>query len=439
VRLFSAKDMTEGRNHIVDVEGIKLEYEPRLIPISPTTMLASQSIYLGKNDLLTMYHTPGHSPDSICFQIGELLFIGDLLFAPNPGMAGIKGWHKEDFLATIEKILWMLDNCGIRLCCGGHGKPRPTEDIRRTLEAMKRDVMNLEQMAEMDQEWVKQTAAYAEDVMREMERLFAIIGGRMTYVSYVLDRLEVDDEARKVDALIDSSIADDLFDDFNIFAQELHAGKKLNWELVHKAGQIVGRLDRIIEQRNIGSLVDKSLLRRAERLINDYAITYRGYEPSCNLVKCNLNKALNEVVKLVMHLPYDEEAILNAKSEEDYIEALKARIAHVNLFENTGLVFKEDPDLPMTVLDRERFVDLVIETFERLISAGSKEIRISASRTGDRNLVAITSANSLIYNPFTVPVLRYYQRMITLSGGVLVKKLRGSRSPTLMAAFPNAN
>jgi len=42
--------------------------------------LYRQEIPLPSGDALVVYHTPGHSPDSICIRFGGLLFIGDLLF-----------------------------------------------------------------------------------------------------------------------------------------------------------------------------------------------------------------------------------------------------------------------------------------------------------------------------------------------------------------------
>ncbi|MCX6697179.1 MAG: MBL fold metallo-hydrolase, partial [Methanoregula sp.] len=48
-----------------------------------------ERITFGAGEGFEIYHTPGHSPDSICLRFGRMLFIGDMLFAANPGVAGL--------------------------------------------------------------------------------------------------------------------------------------------------------------------------------------------------------------------------------------------------------------------------------------------------------------------------------------------------------------
>ena len=96
------------------------------------TLLSHQDLPLGMGDHLEIYHTTGHSPDSICIGIGDLFFIGDILFAPNPSMAGASGWNRGALLSTIAKVLWIIKSKEIKTCLSGHGistvslrRPRP--------------------------------------------------------------------------------------------------------------------------------------------------------------------------------------------------------------------------------------------------------------------------------------------------------------------------
>jgi glyoxylase-like metal-dependent hydrolase (beta-lactamase superfamily II) len=77
--------------------------------------LAWERIRFGSGPGLEVYHTPGHSPDSICIQVGRLLFIGDVLFAANPGIAGICGWDQAALIRSLDGIEALFAEEGIDL------------------------------------------------------------------------------------------------------------------------------------------------------------------------------------------------------------------------------------------------------------------------------------------------------------------------------------
>ena len=53
-----------------------------------------------------VFHTPGHTPGSVCFQIGTLLFTGDTLFAGSCGRTDLPGGSWE----TITQSLGFLQS-----------------------------------------------------------------------------------------------------------------------------------------------------------------------------------------------------------------------------------------------------------------------------------------------------------------------------------------
>ena len=153
---------------------------------------------------MEIYHIPGHSPDSICFRVGRLIFLGDLFFAPNPGVAGAFGWSQSDLLNSIQKVLWILERKNILLCYSGHGRTIDVDTAWTTLNpctkmyyrclALRRLLLNgLEILRDMD---VNKT--------RELERLFTIIIGRIVYISHVLVELDEIDEAHNLKSLINA-------------------------------------------------------------------------------------------------------------------------------------------------------------------------------------------------------------------------------------------
>jgi len=418
IRLLSAHDKPATVRHSLALKGWSYNYTTKSTEIAEDLVLHSAGVLLGDRDYLEIYHTPGHSPDSICLRVGSLLFVGDLFFAPNPGMAGAYGWSQQDLLDSIQKILWILENKKIILCCSGHGKPIDAQMARKTLEVMYSDAASLQGLEEVTPQWAKRTAAYAQDLIIELERNFTIIAGRLAYIGHILNELEEQTEAEELESLLDSKVLDDLFADFYRFAMELKAGKKLDWEFVHKAGQTVGRLDRLLERKKLVSVIDQSLLNRMSRLLSDYSVTYRGFRPPYYVSYVDVNGLIGEVLEQVRHKPYDEEAILKTESQEDYLKALKARIAHVNLFEDVELSFQPDSDAPFARMDRERFSDALIDILERFAGAGLKKLKIATALNDDWVLVRIAGEGPASCHPLS-QANRFFERNLALCGGLL--------------------
>lgn len=53
---------------------------------------------------ITVEHTPGHSPGSVCFVIEEMLFTGDTLMATGKGNAAVPGGDPEKLDASIRRL-----------------------------------------------------------------------------------------------------------------------------------------------------------------------------------------------------------------------------------------------------------------------------------------------------------------------------------------------
>lgn len=433
IKLLSALDEMINGEHCFDIGKRSIDYSTHFRNVEGLE-LHSQSVPIGKDDQLEIFHTPGHSPDSICLCIGSLLIMGDLFFAPNPGMAGAFGWSKQDFMESIQKVLWILDNKKILYCLSGHGRPIDTETAKKTLKVMYRDAAALDGIGEISPEWARRTSAYAHDLMVELERIFTIIAGRLAFIAHMLSELEEKAEAEEIISLLSAEQIDGMFSDFQGFAMELHEGKKLDWEMVHKTGQIVGKLDRLFEKKKLGSVIDQSLLRRAGRILSDYSVTYRGYRPPYYVEYVDVNKLIGDIIEQVRHDPHDDTAILDAESEEDYLLALKARIAHVNLFEDISFDFKPDKKTPSVNMDRERFSDSVIDILERFVAVGVEGIKIRTALNDGWIAVNIAGEGNARHNPAGGRSQRYFERNLSLCGALMQASPEGE-SPNIEIEF----
>jgi glyoxylase-like metal-dependent hydrolase (beta-lactamase superfamily II) len=436
IKLLSLEDVKDRASRRLTLDGgLTFNYATESIDICGGQILNSQRVEMGRGDQLEVFHLPGHSPDSVVIQAGDLLILGDLLFASNPGVAGIPGWSRNELMASIEKALWILDNRGIRICCPGHGRPMDVETVKRTLVRLHKYTASLEDIAVIDHDWAKLTADYAHAALREMDRLFTIIAGRLILTSSVLEDLEETEAARDAEGLVDAVAVDELFTRMDYFLSIHRADEILDIELVLRAGHTFGRLERLFEKKRVEELFEDHLLRRAERLLNDYMVTFRGFRPYQNLSPKDINSVVAASLESFKHKPYDEDAILAAETEEEYLRALRARISHVNLAERADLVFERDDDLPMVLMDVERFSDLVIDVLERLVAARAEEIVVRTVRRDGSVLVSISGYGPKLVNPFREAEMKFLQRSVSLCGGTLDEGSEVRGAPRLSIKF----
>lgn len=76
-----------------------------------------------------VYHTPGHSPGSVSFLVGDDLFSGDVLFRLGVGRTDLHGGRERDLLDSIHNTLFTLKD-EVKVY-PGHG-PRTTIGYERS-------------------------------------------------------------------------------------------------------------------------------------------------------------------------------------------------------------------------------------------------------------------------------------------------------------------
>ncbi len=377
--------------------------------------LHRQQVPLHSGDTLLVYHTPGHSPDSICIQLGGYLFIGDLLFSTSPGVAGLAGWDQPTLLASIRRVRWILGHESVSLCCPGHGRSIPAAAMPRLLDRLEEEAERMAGVGAFDRERLTDSLEHAIDLLQEANRIFAAIAGRLYALAYRLDDLGEASEARRYQELLESDQIDEFLAGFAQFADEFNAGEKLEVQLVLKAIQVIQRIETHFAGDRLDHVVDASLLHRADRLLADFMNTIMGYQDTVHLSAVDLPSVLCDLVAGVSTPPFSDEAFIEAADDPTaYRAELVSRLAYLPLFEGVDLLVGGDSPLPPVLIDRERFCDEVVGVLEDMAAAGAREILLSPHREGD-------TVGLLIRGSCALPPrrLRFYRRKFGLCGASL--------------------
>lgn len=80
------------------------------------------------NLTVSVLHTPGHTPGSVCFAIGKHLFTGDTLFAGSCGRVDLPGGSWDALQQSLSRLKGLGQDC---LVLPGHGEASTLgEEIR---------------------------------------------------------------------------------------------------------------------------------------------------------------------------------------------------------------------------------------------------------------------------------------------------------------------
>ena len=72
-------------------------------------------------------HTPGHTPGSVCFESGSVLFCGDTVFHYGYGRYDLWGGDRESLSVSLSRIACLEENYKL---CPGHGNTASLDRIR---------------------------------------------------------------------------------------------------------------------------------------------------------------------------------------------------------------------------------------------------------------------------------------------------------------------
>jgi len=86
-------------------------------PTADSTLRDGQTLSLGSL-VLTVIHTPGHTPGGMCLMTEDLLFTGDTLFCGSVGRCDLPGGDENLLMASLKKLRLLPSSLTI---LPGHG------------------------------------------------------------------------------------------------------------------------------------------------------------------------------------------------------------------------------------------------------------------------------------------------------------------------------
>ncbi|MCK9580699.1 MAG: MBL fold metallo-hydrolase [Methanoregula sp.] len=388
--------------------------------------LDRETIRFGPGPGFEIYHTPGHSPDSICLRMGSLLFCGDIVFAANPGVAGQVGWSQECLIRSLNGVEALLSSGRIETVCPGHGRVIAAADALRMFAGVRKEALALSNIAELNPDRVAQTAAFAEDSMEQINELFTIMAGRLYYVSWVMDELGESDLAEKMTTLIRGDTVDELMEAFRDFSLEHHRGENNSINLALKAGQVIGKLQRSFDRDELSRIIDPSFVQRAGRLLSDYITMLRGFTPPTEITVQDIRTLTDAMVSGLSIPSCSDDDLLSSPDDDDvFASLLLARIGARPLLEDIEVSVNAGDAQFSGLIDRDVFGDLLMYILEDLVGTMTNRIEIDLKNAGLEILITVSGAVPASNTPGQRKTKRFLPGLCKRAGGRLVQREDG--------------
>lgn len=380
-------------------------------------ILYHQTVSSGDDEPIVLYHSPGHCPDSICIRIGSALFMGDLLNAIHPFVAGIHGWNRKESIESLRKILRLLETGCITHCCPGHGRVITVDAAVTCLKSALHDAEGIGSLIIFDRERVRYMTQTACDTLEEAGKLISVIAGRLYYLSYQLDILEESDEAEKYRGLLDVDGIDSVLSSFQRFSEDFISGKVMEVSVPLKALQVIRSLLRVFDSREIESVISFLAL-RTERLLSDFIVLAWGMPEHDEMNLTDLFSFLSGIVDQMNSTLLTDAGILDTADDgRAFLDALSQRIASLPLFDNTKITLIPGEGSLHVLAHETRLGDTIVSLMEDLAAFEAKEIILSSLRTEEGGTVSLRSDAVAFGKVLTEKRSGICERKLARSGG----------------------
>jgi len=96
-------DHIAGNPAILAATGAKLAAHPLDVAEADIPLVEGSTLKLGQGTIAVL-HTPGHTPGSVVFKVGDAIITGDTLFVSRCGRADLAGSKVEDLYQSLQRL-----------------------------------------------------------------------------------------------------------------------------------------------------------------------------------------------------------------------------------------------------------------------------------------------------------------------------------------------
>ena len=392
VPLLAAGDLRAFRPRRIPLAA---DFEARLEP-ERRAGAVWQSLTWGGAGRIDIVPCAGHSPDSVCYRIGKLLFMGDLLSASRPLIAGLHGWSAAGLRNSQDGIIRLLEEGEIMWCCPGHGDPLPAEKTLGLLRRQRAATPHGDDIETMDPARLRRAVDLALELADEADEVMAAIAGRLLYVA---DRLELLDEsslARRCRAAMDMDAVDALLEQFRGLCRALAAGDMVPVAFAVEATGVVEKLRKSFVPEALSAFLPASLVNRGQRLLLDFMAVARGSGNLEEFVPTDIGTLLAEAELAWQASPHLDESIADTVEDPDRFAAeLARRIGHPPPARRIPVRFNHASGAPPVLAAAIRFVETLNQFVEWLALAGAVSIGIGHGISASGQFVELRIAGAM--------------------------------------------
>jgi glyoxylase-like metal-dependent hydrolase (beta-lactamase superfamily II) len=91
--------LRDPNKNMATMIGKELVLGAKAVPVREGDVISAAGI------TLTVLHTPGHTPGSVCYQAGKALFTGDTMFRHGYGRTDLPGGSWDDLYQSMKRLL----------------------------------------------------------------------------------------------------------------------------------------------------------------------------------------------------------------------------------------------------------------------------------------------------------------------------------------------
>ena len=350
--------------------------------------------------------------------VGGLLFIGDLLSASRPLVAGLHGWNPQQLQQSLADVIRLLEEGSIAWCCPGHGNPLSAEKTLELLRRQRDQADRTGDIEEMNPQRLFRTVDMALELIDEAEETFSAIEGRLLYVADRLDMLDEPDMARRCREAMDMETADALLQAFRDRCRAFSAGDVPRVAFAVEALPLAEKLRKNFAPESLRAFLPAALVNRAQRLLLDFIGLAHGTRNLEEFVPTDVGALLAEIEAAWQASPHLDGSIADAADDPDRFAAeLARRIGHPPPARRMPVRFAPGAGGPLVPVAVVRFGDTLISFLEWLALAGAASADVAGGLDAARPVVEVRPTG---WTPDdsarTRSKLRAFARRFALSG-----------------------